>query len=138
VSRPITARTAAVLSQLMRGISTELVRARFGLTGNDLVAITRRHRALIASGSLEALAVRTDRGPEVLSRLSPGQPGTVSPRTVPPLPRPRAPVSFTPFTPWEEFERLRVDLGVRMVRVPEGALITNGSRAWRCAAEGTP
>lgn len=49
----------------------------------------------------------------------------------PPPPPVRSRISFLN-TPWEEFERLRVDLGPRQVLVPEVVLITGGSTAWRC------
>lgn len=134
MSRPITMRTSAILAALMRGIGTELVRARFDLTGDDLAAITKRHRALIASGSLFALERRTERPvhlrlPETTA-IEQRQPRPAAAPGVPPLPL-RAQQLFSKHTPWEEFERLRVDTGGGVL-VPGGALITNGDRAWRC------
>jgi hypothetical protein len=57
--------------------------------------------------------------------------GTVRAPVGPPFPRPWAPV-FSKHTPWEDFERWRVDLGARQLLVPSGALITGSDRAWRC------
>jgi len=63
-------------------------------------------------------------------KSAPKAPDAVGPGAgVPPLPLRRR-LAFSQHTPWEEFELFR-SYGSR-VRVPEGALITGGDRAWRC------
>lgn len=118
----------------MRGVGTDIVRARFGLTGDQLADIVDRHRALLDTRDLFLLARRTELVP-VLSCAAAKQraprPGAAHGWSPPPPPVGSR--IFSKHTAWEEFERWRVDLGPRRMRVPGGALISGGTRAWRCA-----
>jgi hypothetical protein len=82
-----------------------------------------------------SLGVRLD-SPSMLAPIQKRtKPATRAPDAVelgPVPPLPGGPLAFSKNTPWEEFERWRVDLGPRAVFVPEGPLITGGTRAWRC------
>jgi hypothetical protein len=130
MSRVIAPRTAAILRALMDGVSRELVRGRFGLSGNQLADITQRHRALLQARGPLPVEFRLRLTETPAPKLN-GRRGPAGAHGVPPLPLVGRRL-FSKHTAWEEFERWRVDLGARQLLVPGGALFSNGDRAWRC------